>query len=368
MFFFVDESGNTGNNLFDASQPVLSYGTLSSKLNPDALAKPDHVAMLRKLGVSCLHANELGLSRLTKIAPVLIKLQKRFDFRFDYYYIHKPTYALMMLFDTIFDEERNAALRWDTDSAPLAYPVLRCFSLLCDEEVLKRAWSLRIAKNINNRIAEVVALLTELQERSRVSDLDLGTKALFAAALGFGIVNPHALDFGSNDEKVLGPNVMGFQFVLAAIARRLREARRKDAFSIKADRQSEFNSAQAGVHDMLKQLSAVLAVLKERERRRFLAQPYFEGVEAEDALRTRMPRQGIEFAASESSVGLQLADVYLWIMRRARSGTIISGELKSLGRLVAKRACVESISPEGIEAGWNALQKKLPAYGNFSNL
>ena len=101
MFFFIDESGNTGNNLFDASQPVLCYGTLSSKRNPDVLAKRDHAAMLRKLGVTYLHANELGLSRVTEVAPVLLRLQKRFDFRFDYFYIHKPYYALSLLFDAI---------------------------------------------------------------------------------------------------------------------------------------------------------------------------------------------------------------------------------------------------------------------------
>ena len=363
MFFFIDESGNTGNNLFDASQPLLCYGTLSSRLNPDVLAKRDHAAMLRELGVTCLHANELGLSRLTKVAPVLIRLQKRFDFRFDYFYIHKQTYALSMLYEAIFDYERNRALKWEKDRAPLALPVFRNLSMLCDEEVLKKAWSLRIANDIDRRGGEIAALLKELHERSRASDMDPGTKALFDAALGFGIWSPQQLDFGSTDKKMYAPNAMGFQFVLSAIARRLREAKLKDALSIRADRQSEFNSAQVREHDMLKQYSDELAALGEKERRRFVSQPFFEGVDAEDALRIRMPRQGIEFVASESSVGLQIVDIYLWIMRRARSGTVVTGELKDLGRLVSKHACVESISPEGIEAGWTALQKKLPAYG-----
>jgi len=30
MFFYVDESGHTGTNLFDPNQPVLYYGVLSS--------------------------------------------------------------------------------------------------------------------------------------------------------------------------------------------------------------------------------------------------------------------------------------------------------------------------------------------------
>ena len=363
MFFFVDESGNTGNNLFDASQPVLCYGTLSSKQNPDVLAKRDHAAMLRKLGVPCLHANELGLSRLSRLAPALIRLQKRFDFRFDYWYMHKPTYALSTLFEAIFDFERNRALKWEKDRAPFALPVFRELSLLCDEEVLKKAWSLRNAKDIDRRGGEIAALLKELHERSRASDMDPATRALFDAALGFGIWRPQALDFGSSDKKMYAPNAVGFQFVLSAIARRLREAKRKDALSIKADRQSEFNSAQASAHDMLKQYSDALAALGEKERRKFVSQPFFESVDAEDALRIRMPGRGIEFVASKSSVGLQIVDIYLWIMRRARSGTVVAGELKDLGRLVSKHACVESISREGIESGWTALQKKLPAYG-----
>lgn len=367
MFFFIDESGNTGNNLFDESQPVLRYGTLSSRLNPDVLAVKDHEAMLRELGVTSLHANKLGLSRLSRVAPVLIKLQKRFDFRFDYFYIHKRTYALSMLFDAILDEERNAALRWDVDRAPLSFPVFKSLSLLCDEEVLKKAWSLRIATNIENRDGDIAALLKVLYERCRASNMDTSTRALIEAALCFGIRNPRALDFGTSDKKMLGPNLVGFEFVLSSIARRLREAKRKDAQSIKADRQSEFNSAPAGLHDTLKQNADELAVLGESERRSFLAQPYFEGADDEDVLRIGMPKQKIEFVASESSVGVQLVDIYLWIMRRARSGTEFTGELEHLGRLVGKHSCVASNSFEGIQAKWNALEKKLPPFIGLSN-
>ena len=122
-------------------------------------------------------------------------------------------------------------------------------------------------------------------------------------------------------------------------------------------------SVPASVHDMEKQLSEDLAAARENERRRYLAQPFFEGVDDEDALRTGMPRQGIEFVASGSSVGLQLVDIYLWIMRCARSGTAVSGELENLGRLVGKRKCVESISPEGIKARWNASGKNCRRMG-----
>lgn len=41
MFFYVDESGHTGANLFDEAQPTLFYGVLSSAVHLDYVAEPD---------------------------------------------------------------------------------------------------------------------------------------------------------------------------------------------------------------------------------------------------------------------------------------------------------------------------------------
>lgn len=41
MHFYVDETGQTGRNLFDKTQPVLSYGVLSSDANLDKVAEAD---------------------------------------------------------------------------------------------------------------------------------------------------------------------------------------------------------------------------------------------------------------------------------------------------------------------------------------
>ena len=39
MYFYVDESGHTGPNIFDEQQPMLYYGSLSSHVNLDLVAK-----------------------------------------------------------------------------------------------------------------------------------------------------------------------------------------------------------------------------------------------------------------------------------------------------------------------------------------
>jgi len=70
MFFHIDESGN---NLFDSAQPRLSYRVLSSLRNVDALCTSIHNQIQREIGDDQIHANQLGIGGLVKIAPHLIE-------------------------------------------------------------------------------------------------------------------------------------------------------------------------------------------------------------------------------------------------------------------------------------------------------
>ena len=76
MYFYIDESGQTGSNLFDQSQPVFYYGMLSSKFDIDSFAV-DRLKRIRNiLKVPRLHAAELGVAKLDAIADDLIDLQR----------------------------------------------------------------------------------------------------------------------------------------------------------------------------------------------------------------------------------------------------------------------------------------------------
>ena len=57
MYFYVDESGHTGPNLFDAAQPMLYYGVLSSRMNLDVVAEYELASLRRRLKVPRLHAS-----------------------------------------------------------------------------------------------------------------------------------------------------------------------------------------------------------------------------------------------------------------------------------------------------------------------
>ena len=77
VYFYVDESGQTGLELFDDNQPFLYYGVLSSEFNLDEVSLP-HVERLRNdLGVERLHAAELGNGRLVTIVDDLVALKEK---------------------------------------------------------------------------------------------------------------------------------------------------------------------------------------------------------------------------------------------------------------------------------------------------
>ncbi len=138
-FYYVDESGNTGCNLFDKNQPTLYYGVLSSKLNLDVAAKADSQKFRTILGLDILHAVELSDSKLVKIASDLNQLNKKFDLKFDIHLVSKPDHALISFFDQVFDSGINQAVPCISYWTGLRFVLLLKIATLFDEKTLRKA-------------------------------------------------------------------------------------------------------------------------------------------------------------------------------------------------------------------------------------
>ena len=366
MFFHIDESGNTGMNLFDRNQPRLSYGVLSSGLNVDALGLSAHKEMTERLGVDALHANEMGVGGLAKIEDVLYALQTKFRFGFDYYYIDKPVHALVVFFDAVFDAGINDAVKWDLYWTPLRFPAIINLARIIDERLLKEAWALCTARKTKALSDRVVALLSELKARAEESELDARTKELFADAFEFGIRNPLDLDFGVPHTKLVSPNAVGFQFVVRAIARRTRKAKRKGPASIKIDRQQQFNKAQIETHDLLTGIAEGLSRASAEEQVRYLHHPLVRDLDPQDLQLKGMPINAPEVSSSEASVGLQIVDVYLWTTNRLLGHQELSIGMREVAQLFLKDAVVDNISLEGLMQRWREFEKGLVAFESLT--
>lgn len=201
MFFHIDEAGNTGNNLFDSAQPRLSYGVLSSLKNTDVLCTGVHRKIQREIGDEQIHANQLGIGGLVKIALYLIEIQNKIQFDFDYYFIEKLDYALVLFFDAVFDAGLNEAVKWDVYWTPMRYLIIHKLAALFDESLLRESWRLCTEKRIEQYESDIVRLLSEVKARAEAAGLDPRSVEIIVDAMDYGIARPLELDFGYPDQK-----------------------------------------------------------------------------------------------------------------------------------------------------------------------
>ena len=346
MFFYVDESGHTGTNLFDENQPVLYYGVLSSRVNIDVLAEKKLSVLRNRLGVTRIHAAEIGNGGLVQIIEGLVTLQKKFDLRFDIYRVAKVDHALICFFDQIFDQGLNPAITWSGYWTPMRYLLLLKLSYLFDEQTLKKAWSARIELNdekAETKLAQVCNII-----KGRVSDLpDERSRTLIYDTLNWAENNPSKIYYNAKSKKDLlsiTPNIIGFQSVMHGIALRLLRVKKK-ASQITVDQQSQFNKAQ-------KTLSEFFASAKDIP---FVSSPGLPEISFKG-----MPTVPISFKPGTDSAGLEIVDVYLWIFKRLIEGKELAEEIYPFVRKQIPKCRTDEISINAISYRWEKWFKNLP--------
>lgn len=367
MYFYIDESGNSGNNIFDKAQPILSYGVLSARTDVDVRAVSQRSKLQGLIGRDSLHANELGERRLASVAHLFVQLQRELGLRFDYYFIHKPSFAVVTFFNAVFDAGLNDAVKWDWYWTPLRFPLVVHLYNMLDEDILRESWALcLVPKNrIEQESQRIEALLSRVLEKVENSPLDDRTREVFRDGLKFAIKHPLRMDFGIYSQTALSPNTVGFQFVLQAIARRQKSAS-QDAIKITVDRQSQFNPAQRETYDIQSRFARSFAA-DEREKATFLSHPFFEGARDEaETLISHFPKPSLTISESAHSFGLQLTDIYLWLINRCIKDDYISRELSPLITNVFQTGVVDGISVSAMMRRWEQFEQGLPPFSELT--
>ncbi|WP_029058687.1 DUF3800 domain-containing protein [Stappia stellulata] len=343
MYCFVDESGNTGSNLFDDNQPTLYYGVITCKVNLDVVAEPMLRGLRRKLGVDRLHANELGVARLSEVASTIAKFSTERDVRFSLYKVSKPDHAVISFFDQVFDSGINKAITWQHYWTPLRYALLFKVAHLFDRATAEKAWAARQERHparCAELLKEICATLLE-----RVSWLpDQRSRELVSGGLKWAAANPFEIDYGvSNKDSALqiSPNLVGFQQVLQSVAEQAARQSRK-VRAITVDRQTQFNRAQL-------ELSEIYQKMRGHKGDMGPGMPSFD--------MSNMPEVSPIFRPGDESAGLELVDVTLWIAKRWAEEKPLSPELAGLFNLQAKRGRTDEVSFEGLDRRWRHLNE-----------
>ena len=345
MFFYVDESGHTGANLFDPAQPWLYYGVISRK-NMDVLAEPCLARLKHRLGVERLHAAELGNARLVKIAEDIYNLQKKLDIRFFLCRVAKVDHALISFFDQVFDQGLNPAITWMGYWTPLRYVLLAKLAALFDEQTLKKAWEARIELNDVKAEMALIEICRTIKDRVEMLP-DARSRSLIFDTLQWAENNPGKILYNAKSkEDILSitPNIIGFQVVMHWIALRIRTTK-TEASRIVVDQQSQFNKAQRTLSEFFSRVRNVFVV---------------NGPGLPEINYRGMPTIPISFASSKESAGLELVDIYLWIFKRFIENREIAKELFPIVAWQSKQVYFDEISINGIADRWERWFKQLP--------
>lgn len=346
MHFYIDESGHTGPNLFDSTQPMLYYGVLSCPINADVVAADTLKSLRKRVGVPRLHAAELGNAGLVPLTDDLLKLQKRLNLRFDLYRVAKPDHAIISFFDQVFDVGLNPAVTWTGYWTPLRYVLLLKLATLFDEDLARNAWEARLERDDARCHQIVTSVCNNLL--MRIEDLpDARSRQLIGDTLSWAAKNPGELSYntkGKTEQLSVMPNMIGFQSVMIGIAKRLLKTKR-NASRIVVDQQSQFNKSQKTLAQYYAAASSV-----QFANGPGLPEISFKGV----------PDIPIEISSGTVSSGLELVDIYLWVFKRLLEEKDVAPELVMLAKTQFHRGRTDEISLRALANRWEKWFEQLP--------
>ncbi|MEA2899417.1 MAG: hypothetical protein QOJ84_5032 [Bradyrhizobium sp.] len=148
LYAYVDETGNTGHNLFDEAQPDFFTAALITKGNFDDGYSEAALKLTASLGVDSLHGKELGVERIEKIADGFLALLKRAQAHFFISRVEKKYLLATKLYDSLFDSGENAGVAWHHyNLRPLRLMLAFKLALTVDDETARLFWQCILEPN-----------------------------------------------------------------------------------------------------------------------------------------------------------------------------------------------------------------------------
>lgn len=337
MYVYIDESGNTGLNAFDINQLALSSVAILSKSSFDDVFVHQIGEVLNLLGVEELHSNELGLTRINSVAHKLRKLVKRARLRFVYAKIEKRYLALTKLFDTLFDSGENVAVPWHVYNVGLLRIVMLFkFSAIVEDDVLKTFWENCLNERSGRRAQEQFINVCK-SIRDNVNALpDARSRQIVSEALQWAIDHHENITYFMRDEDhrlMSAANFVAFSTLLPEISRRA-DFSRRGVRKIIHDEQSQFASVFSFYHESMVGVGELKA-------------PRFFGSGRLDF--RPLANSELVMLNSKMSFGLQLADVYLYLNKKANGESPLRGDLAILYREMASRSVSRNLTFHDVE-------------------
>lgn len=334
MYAYVDESGNTGPNLFDENQPIFTYGTLITRNDFDDHFSSEVKRLAERTETGVFHAAEMGVAKISPIAFDLSQILKKADAKIHICRVRKVDLAATKLFDTIFDSGENLFVPWHVyNMRPLRLLLLIKFAYLLDEQLLEQFWTYFRKRKEHEVTVGLSAVLKEIKNRVHILP-DEHSRERIGGAIDWALANPeaiHAHSAGKLQRNSHYPNIVVFPELLKGI----------DNWStiwgdpvktIKHDKQDQFKPALKYWHEILSNAPATpISIIGE-----------------DDVVLRRVFESDLVLTKDSDSCGLQVVDVILWLLKKSEEGLRLSNEFSELIQYLAMNSSLYELSLQSI--------------------
>jgi Protein of unknown function (DUF3800) len=334
MFAFVDETGNTGENLFDEKQPLFITAALITKSDFDILHKGRMTKLARRVVGQEIHAHKLGIARIEEIAGELLTILKHADAKFFLSRVEKRYLATTKVVDTIFDSGENHAVPWHVyNLRPLRLLLVFKVAYLLDEAIVREFWACLMDKNEKRAYERFVAFCERLLGRVQALP-DERSRQVVGEAVEWARENPEAIYLHSSGKLARYahlPNMVAFTNLLEGLEMQS-QAWHRPVRKIRHDRQMQFEKSLAYWHEIFANASPDPLYMPFGERHVF--RKVF----------------GSEFiiSSAKESAGIQAIDIVLWLFKRVLNGEDVPPNSARLIQFVFRRARQHDFSFLGV--------------------
>ena len=339
MWAYIDQTGNTGNRIFDAEQPIFITAAMMTRTNFDLTRSATIEGAAASLGVKVLHANELGMSRIEVIAPKLLQTLKKSDARFFVARLEKKYLAAAKVFDTYFDAGENLAVPWQAYwLRPLRLKLtFNLAHFILNEDIAQRVWDCVTATSEAKSKIHFSEGATEIL--ARVSALpDARSQQIVREAMQWAIENPENFATFMPDKinrYAHSPNFVAFTILLDGLQQGSNYWRRPIK-EIIHDRQSQFEKTISQWHEVVSRPDIVDV------------EPLRWPGESEPLSVSKVPGSTFRMATDETSAGLQVIDTVLWLFKRMFNGKDFGPNTAQLMNWILQRAYQRDFSFAGV--------------------
>lgn len=345
LYAYVDETGNTGHNLFDEAQPDFFTAALITKGNFDARYREAALELTGTLGVESLHGKELGLGRIEAIGDEFLALLKKSRASFFVSRVEKRYLLASKLFDSLFDSGENAAVAWHHYNVrPFRLLLAFKLALIVDMETAQLFWKCILEPN-EKKAYELLPLICARLHGNLLRVPDERSREILGEGLEWARTHPESIQIHT-DRKLARqghfPNLVAFSNLLDGLDRHAKE-RKTQVARITHDQQNEFAKALATWHELFSNASP-------------------EEIHWGGEVHSFQMVAGSEFdvKADGLSPGIQVTDVALWLYSQFHKKRPLPAKCSAIIQYVLTNGWENDFSFAGVEK--MALQKYGPIF------